>query len=216
MNPKGNCFNEEAAQFFIDKANNNVGLIITGIAPIKSTYRGQWLYENKKIFIELKKFMNEIHKTGAKLFIQITAGMGRSWAIPTPLVMLHNAPAIKSIIKPIIDIPYQCASPTELPSRWSDKITTRAITVKEIEEIVDAFAKTAALCKEAGVDGIEVHAVHEGYLIDQFTLTNTSENSPTSTGGEMNRFFVDFVMDEQYKICYNIFSNKYKKESKYQ
>ena len=47
-------------------------------------------------------------------------------------------------------------------------------------------------------------------------LTNTSENSPTSTGGEMNRFFVDFVMDEQYKICYNIFSNKYKKESKYQ
>lgn len=53
-------------------------------------------------------------------------------------------------------------------------------------------------------------------LLMILSLTNTSENSPTSTGGEMNRFFVDFVMDEQYKICYNIFSNKYKKESKYQ
>ena len=56
----------------------------------------------------------------------------------------------------------------------------------------------------------------ENRLLKVVLLTNTSENSPTSTGGEMNRFFVDFVMDEQYKICYNIFSNKYKKESKYQ
>ena len=38
------------------------------------------------------------------------------------------------------------------------------MTLKEIHEIIDAFAKTAALCKAAGVDGVEVHAVHEGYL----------------------------------------------------
>lgn len=40
------------------------------------------------------------------------------------------------------------------------------MTLKEIHEIIDAFAKTAALCKAAGVDGVEVHAVHEGYLLD--------------------------------------------------
>ena len=72
---------------------------------------------------------------------------------------------------------------------------------------------------ELDISNIRYH--HEIYLSDPRrskieNLTNTSENSPTSTGGEMNRFFVDFVMDEQYKICYNIFSNKYKKESKYQ
>ncbi len=188
MEHTGNHFDKEAAKFFIEKANNNVGLIIPGIAPIRSTFMGQWLWQNKKMFRELKEFMDEIHKTGAKLFVQITAGMGRSWAIPTPLVMLHNMPVVRDLIKPIINIPYQSASPSELPSRWSDKVTTRAITVKEIKEIVEAFAKTAALCKEAGVDGVEVHAVHEGYLLDQFTTEYTNKRTDEYGGSFENRY----------------------------
>lgn len=188
MELTGNHFDKEAAKFFLDKARNNVGLIITGIAPIKSTYMGQWLWENEKMFVELKKFMKEIHKTGAKLFIQITAGMGRSWAIPTPLVPLHNLPIIKTLIKPIIDIPYESASPSELPSRWAENMTTRAMTKKEIKEIVEAFAKTAKLCQEAGVDGIEVHAVHEGYLLDQFTMEYTNKRTDEYGGSFENRY----------------------------
>ena len=188
MEHTGNHFDKEAARFFLEKAQNNVGLIIPGIAPIRSTFMGQWLYQNKKMFAELKDFMEEIHKTGAKLFIQITAGMGRSWAIPTPLVMLHNMPVVRDIIKPIINIPYQSASPSELPSRWSDKMTCREMTVKEIEEIIDAFAKTAVLCKEAGVDGVEVHAVHEGYLLDQFTLKYTNKRTDKYGGSFENRY----------------------------
>ncbi len=188
MEKTGNHFDKEAAKFFIEKANNSVGLIIPGIAPIRSTFMGQWLYQNKKMFSELRDFMDEIHKTGAKLFIQITAGMGRAWAVPTPLVMLHNMPVVRDIIKPIINIPYQSASPSELPSRWSDKMTTRALTVKEIEEIVDAFAKTAKLCQEAGVDGVEVHAVHEGYLLDQFTHKYTNKRTDKYGGSFENRY----------------------------
>ena len=188
MEHTGNHFDKEAAKFFLEKAKNNVCLIIPGIAPIRSTFMGQWLYQNKKMFVELKEFMDEIHKYGAKLFVQITAGMGRSWAVPTPLVMLHNMPVVRDIIKPIIDIPYQSASPSELPSRWSDKMTTRALTVREIEEIVEAFAKTAALCKEAGVDGVEVHAVHEGYLLDQFTLEYTNKRTDSYGGSFENRY----------------------------
>ena len=188
MEHTGNHFDKEAARFFLEKAQNNVGLIIPGIAPIRSTFMGQWLHQNKKMFAELRDFMEEIHKTGAKLFIQITAGMGRSWAIPTPLVMLHNMPVVRDIIKPIINIPYQSASPSELPSRWSDKMTCREMTVKEIEEIIDAFAKTAVLCKEAGVDGVEVHAVHEGYLLDQFTLKYTNKRTDKYGGSFENRY----------------------------
>ena len=114
--------------------------------------------------------------------------MGRSWAIPTALVPLHNMPVVRDILKPIINIPYQCASPSELPSRWSDKVTTRALKVKEIEAIIDAFAKTAALCKEAGVDGVEVHAVHEGYLLDQFTLKYTNKRTDQYGGSFENRY----------------------------
>ena len=188
MEHTGNHFDKEAAKFFIEKAKNNVGLIIPGIAPIKSTFMNQWLWQNKKMFVELGEFMKEIHKYGAKLFVQITAGMGRSWAIPTPLVMLHNMPVVRDIIKPIINIPYQSASPSPLPSRWSDKVTTRAITVKEINEIVEAFAKTAKLCKEAGVDGVEVHAVHEGYLLDQFTHKYTNHRTDEYGGSFENRY----------------------------
>ena len=188
MNLGGNKFNKEAAKFFLEKAQNNVGLIIPGIAPIKSTYRGQWLYKNNKMFEELKEFMDEIHKTGAKVFIQITAGMGRSFAIPTPLVALHNMPVVRDLIKPIINIPYQSVSPSELPSRWSDKVKCREMKVKEIQEIVDAFAKTALKCKEAGVDGVEVHAVHEGYLLDQFTTEYTNKRTDEYGGSFENRY----------------------------
>jgi len=188
MEHTGNHFDKEAAKFFLEKARNNVGLIIPGIAPIRSTFMNQWLYQNKKMFAELKDFMEEIHKTGAKLFVQITAGMGRSWAIPTPLVMLHNMPVVRDLIKPIINIPAQSASPSELPSRWSDKVKCRAITVKEIEQIVDAFAKTAELCKWAGVDGVEVHAVHEGYLLDQFTHKYTNKRTDEYGGSFENRY----------------------------
>ncbi len=188
MEKTGNHFDKEAAAFFMEKAKNNVGLIIPGIAPIRSTFMNQWLYQNKKMFVQLKEYMEEIHKTGAKLFVQLTAGMGRSWAIPTPMVMVHNMPVVRDIIKPIINVPYQSASPSELPSRWSDKMTTRALTVKEIEEIVDAFAKTAELCQWAGVDGVEVHAVHEGYLLDQFALEYTNKRTDSYGGSFENRY----------------------------
>lgn len=183
-----NHFDKEAANFFLERAKNNVGLIIPGIAPIKDTIGGRWLWQNKKMFQDLKEFMEEIHETGAKLFVQITAGMGRSWAITDSLVEVHNNPVLHAIAKPIIDVQYQSASPSVLPSRWSDKVTCRAMTREEIEEIIDAFGKTAALCKEAGVDGVEVHAVHEGYLLDQFTLNYTNKRKDQYGGSFENRY----------------------------
>ena len=188
MEKTGNHFDKEAADFFLEKARNNVGLIIPGIAPIKSTYMNQWLYQNKKMFRQLKEYMAKIHETGAKLFVQLTAGMGRSFAIPDLLVPIHNTPVLRDIIKPIINVRYQSASPSELPSRWSDKVTCRAITKKEIERIVEAFAKTAKMLKEADVDGVEVHAVHEGYLLDQFTLEYTNKRTDEYGGSFENRY----------------------------
>ncbi len=183
-----NHFDKEAAAFFIERAKNNVGLIIPGIAPIKDTIGGRWLWKNKKMFEELKPFMEEIHKTGAKLFVQITAGMGRSWAITDHLVMLHNNAFLRAVSKPIIDVTYQSASPSELPSRWSDQVTCRALTLQEIQDIIDGYAKTAKLCMDAGVDGVEVHAVHEGYLLDQFAMEFTNQRTDQYGGSFENRY----------------------------
>ena len=185
----GGChFDKEAANFFLERAKNNVGLIIPGIAPLRDTLFGRWLWQNKKMWSELKAFVDELHQTGAKIFIQLTAGMGRAWAITDQLVPLHSNGLLRFLSKPVIDTEYQMASPSCLPSRWAPQIMTRAITKDEIHEIIDAFAKTAALCKQAGVDGVEVHAVHEGYLLDQFTLKYTNHRKDEYGGSFENRY----------------------------
>ena len=181
-------FDKEAANFFLERAKNNVGLIIPGIAPLRDTFWGRWLWQNPKMFQELKVFMDEIHKTGAKLFIQLTAGMGRSWAITDMVAPLHKNKILRTLVKPVIDTSHELASPSPLPSRWDPEITTPEMTVEQIHEIIEAFAKTAKLCKDAGVDGVEVHAVHEGYLLDQFTMEWTNHRTDEYGGSFENRY----------------------------
>lgn len=183
-----NHFDKEAANLFAEIAKNNVGLIIPGIAPLRDTIGGKWLYKGRKKFEKLKEFMDEIHKTGAKLFVQLTAGFGRSFAITNALAPVLKSKFLSALLKPVIDIQHICASPSELPSRWAEDATCRALTKQEIEQFIYAFAETARLCKEAGVDGVEVHAVHEGYLLDQFTLPYTNKRTDEYGGSFENRY----------------------------
>ena len=183
-----NHFDKEAAAFFLERAKNNVGLIIPGIAPLRDPILGRWLWQNPKMFRDLKKYMIEFHKTGAKLFVQLTAGFGRSFAVTDPLTLLLKNRFLGAIAKPVIDAEYLCASPSELPSRWADGITCRALTAAEIEEMISAFQKTAKLCMDAGVDGVEIHAVHEGYLLDQFTYGYTNHRTDEWGGSFENRY----------------------------
>ena len=185
----GGChFDQEAAKLFLERANNNVGLIIPGIAPIRDTIWGKWLWQNPKMFEELKVFMDEIHKTGAKLFIQLTAGMGRSWAITELIGPMHKNKVTRALLKPIIDTSHELACPSPQPSRWAPDIECPEMTKEQIHEIIEAFAKTAKLCKDAGVDGVEVHAVHEGYLLDQFAIEFFNKRTDEYGGTFENRY----------------------------
>ena len=181
-------FDKEAAHHFLERAKNNVGLIIPGIAPLRDTFWGKWLWQNKKMFKELKEYMDEIHKTGAKLFIQLTAGMGRSWAITELVAPLHKNKFTRALLKPILDTSHELASPSAQKSRWAHDIECPEMTVEQIHEIIEAFAKTAKLCKEAGVDGVEVHAVHEGYLLDQFAIEFFNKRTDEYGGSFENRY----------------------------
>ena len=181
-------FDKDAADFFMDIANHDAGLIIPGIAPIRNMLGGGWLYNAKGAFKKLKPYMDELHKTGAKLFVQLTAGFGRSFSIPNSLSKVAKSKVLSGIFKPIIDIGRLTASPSKLPSRWLEGYECRALTKKEIQKMIDAFGKTAKMCKEAGVDGVEVHAVHEGYLLDQFTLNYTNNRTDEYGGSFENRY----------------------------
>ena len=199
----GGChFDKEAAALFLERAKNNVGLIIPGIAPLRDTFFGKWLWQNPKMFEELKVFMDEIHKTGAKLFVQLTAGMGRSWAITDLIAPMHKNKFTRALLKPILDTSHELASPSPQPARWCPDIECPEMTVEQIHEIIEAFAKTAKLCRDAGVDGVEVHAVHEGYLLDQFAIEFFNKRTDEYGGSFENRYrFAAEVVKEIKKAC---------------
>lgn len=202
MEPLGSHFDKEAAKLLMKVAKYDCGLVIPGIAPVKDMLGGKWLYQNKRKFKELAVFMDRLHETGAKMFVQMTAGFGRSMALTAPLAMLAKNKALNTLAKPIIDAEYLTAAPSVLPNRWADDVMTREITVKEIKDIIYAFGETARLCKEAGVDGVEVHAVHEGYLLDQFTLKYTNKRTDDYGGSFENRYrFAAEIVQEIKRTC---------------
>ena len=43
----------------------------------------------------------------------------------------------------------------------------KALSQKEIYELIQAYAEAAGRAKEAGADGVEIHMAH-GYLLNQF------------------------------------------------
>ena len=92
------------------------------------------------------------------------------------------------------------ASPS--PNRWSDKVPSREMTREEIHEFVEAFAKSAKLLQDAGVDGVEIHAVHEGYLLDQFTLKYVNHRTDEYGGSFENRYrFAVEIVQAIKKVC---------------
>lgn len=181
-------FDKEAAYHILNRAQNNVGLVLPGMQCVRDTMGRRWLYQNKKMFKDLAEWMPEFHKTGAKLFIQLAGGFGRSMAINQMMVDMLKKKPFGAVAKPFLDVEYSCASASETPNRWYPELNSRPLTVEEIHEMVEAFAKTAKMCKDAGVDGVEIHAVHEGYLLDQFTIANMNHRTDEYGGSFENRY----------------------------
>ena len=188
----GYKFNEHAKEYLLDRARNNVGLIIPGIITVKSMIGGKWLYKSgKKFQKELTEFMDEIHKNDCKMFVQLGAGFGRVMVMIDMLAGLMD----KKLLAKLLKVNRITASPSELPSVWDPKRTCPEITVEEIKEIIEGYGKGAKVLKDCGVDGVEIHAIHEGYLLDQFTIKNTN-NRTDEYGGTLEnraRFVTDII-----------------------
>jgi N-ethylmaleimide reductase len=65
--------------------------------------------------------------------------------------------------------------------------TPRALETAEVEAIVEDFGRAAARAREAGFDGVEIHAA-SGHLIDQF-LQSCSNQRDDKYGGDIRRRF---------------------------
>lgn len=183
-----NHFDKDGARFIMAVAENNAGLVLPGCQPVYNPMFGQWLHKNKKMYKDLAAWMPGFHQTGAKLFMQLTAGFGRSFTISSMMEMLYTTPVIRTLSKPFMNLDKITATASPSPNRWSDKVPSRAMTKDEINEFINSFAECSLMLRDAGVDGVEIHAVHEGYLLDQFTLPYVNKRTDEYGGSMENRY----------------------------
>ena len=183
-------FNPNLRDYYLDRAKGNVALIIPGVTNIKNG--DSWLYEQEDVFMgPVKDLIEEIHSYGTKYFLQLGAGFGRAQLFGIGPDMDEKARHDLLV-----------APSDGIPNVWMPDVKHRGLTREEIREMVEGFGKTALLCKKAGIDGVEIHAIHEGYLLDQFTVANTNHRTDEYGGSLENRFrFVCEIIREIKKTC---------------
>lgn len=169
------AYKQESIDYFTERARGGTGLIITGANFIENRIEKHRkasfpcpLEDPQSYMTQLKKMSDNIHAYNSKLFVQLTAGLGRS-AIPA--MILDNT----------------FVAPSSTTNRWDPSIQHRALTTEEIYELIKDFATCAMLAKMGGADGIEVHAVHEGYLLDNFTMEYFNQREDEFGGDLMGR-----------------------------
>ena len=202
----GYKFNPHCRDYYIERAKNNVGLMIPGMLPVRSFAGNKYMGDAEKAMMgPVKELLDEVHGYGAKVFFQLGAGMGRAMVAVPMLRKLYYNKFMGWTAKTLagMDIHRIFRAPDDgLPNVWDTNIKSTAMSKEEIHDIVQAFGKAAALCKRAGVDGIEIHAVHEGYLLDQFTISSTNHRTDEYGGSLENRFrFVCEIIQEIKKTC---------------
>ena len=194
MGPGGLCnpdgsFNERGEEFYVERAKGGTGLIMTGVTMVENDIEKCALPSmpcptiNPLSFITRGKAMTErVHAYGSKIFLQLSGGFGRV--------------SIPSIVGDV------AVAPSPIPHRFLKGVTCRELTNAEVKEYVRKFGESAEIAKKAGFDGVEIHAVHEGYLIDQFAIALFNNRTDEYGGSLENRLrFACEIVQEIKKRC---------------
>lgn len=186
----GPKFNPKCRDYYLNLAKNDVGLLIPGMLPVYSMMMGKWTHNAPKEFEKARGLIDEIHSYGSKVFFQIGAGFaGRNYTLVDKLIPVAENMVLKKVLNPIVHLNEMMVGPSDgTPMVWAPQLSTRGLTKEEIKAYIDGYAKTAKLCKDNGIDGVEVHAVHEGYLMDQFTTKYTNKRTDEYGGSFENRY----------------------------
>ncbi|MGE7273809.1 NADH:flavin oxidoreductase/NADH oxidase [Brevibacillus panacihumi] len=155
---------------YVSRAVGGAGLIIMEMTDVEPDGRisnrdlGLWSDEQIPAYARI---VNEVHKYGAKIGIQIAHAGRKAEDAEVPV--------------------------SSSPIRFQGDVykTPRALTTEEVQQMVVKFAESARRAVEAGVDTIEIHGAH-GYLIHQFQspLTNKRDDQ---YGQDLALFGVEVV-----------------------
>ena len=190
-------------ELYRDRKDQDVGLFIPGLIPLISIVGQKWVYRHPEVFEPVKPIVQEIHDSGAKIFFQLSAGSGRSMLLPPLLKPFVKKGVLKTLSSPFLMTKWWWSAPDDdEPNVWDPDVRMDLFTEKMIRKFVYAFGQTAKRCQEAGVDGVEIHAVHEGYLLDQFAMPYTNHRQDAYGGSLENRLrFASEIVREIKRVC---------------
>jgi 2,4-dienoyl-CoA reductase-like NADH-dependent reductase (Old Yellow Enzyme family) len=152
------------AAVYADLARGGVGLIVTGHAYVAAEGKAhpEMLSAHCDQMIPgLQTLAEAVHAEGGRIALQINHGGRQCGAEVTPRTIAPSA------------------APTP------EGRTPREMTTAEIVATVDAFAQAARRAKQAGMDGVQLHAAH-GYLVGQFLSPYTNRRTD-AWGGDFER-----------------------------
>ena len=185
---------QRAIDYYAERAMGGVGLIVTGLfLPILDIEFGPLKkqgfsfiprVDSPDVIPKLSELTDSVHKYGAKIAVQLTAGFGRVLN-PHLLALLGMDTTIGA---------------SAVPNVWDQKVISRELTTEEVEALVGSFGTAAEIIKSSGFDAIELHG-HEGYLMDQFT-TSLWNKRKDKYGGDLDgrlRFSLEIISNIKEK-----------------
>jgi len=161
---------QRGIEFYVARAEGGVGLIKTTFMRPNRKLEfsiGEPVVNSERCVSWLNDLAEAVHDYGAKICVQLSPGLGR---IPVPKPNLPHGGLVgpsplPSFRDPEGEMPR--LGPGQYPVVGERHVTTRELTIQEIEELVSDFEFSAKIIALADIDAIEIHG-HQGYLLDQF------------------------------------------------
>lgn len=151
-------------ELYAELVRGGVGLVITGHIAVHPTGRVSALMpvlDDALGVAAWREAAAAVHAVGGLVAVQLNHGGGRA--------------------HPSADVQPYCVS--SLPDRPRDPLQGAVLDVAGIELLIAAFAQSARLAREAGMDAVQIHAAH-GYLGSQF-LSPTANRRGDEWGGSL-------------------------------
>lgn len=155
----------DVAEYYARRAAHQVGLIITEGTYVDRAAAGAYddvpHFHGERALDGWAHVVRRVHRAGGKIIPQ-----------------LWHTGVVRAAAEP----------PAEGPSGLGlDGVPTgRAMTQRDIDDTVAAFAEAAARAEQLGFDGVELHGAH-GYLIDAFLWSGTNRRTDRYGGDPASR-----------------------------
>ncbi len=173
----GDVPNALMLEYYTQRASQG-GLIISEATAISITGRGYLgapgIYSDAQV-AGWRRITDAVHTKGGKIVLQL-------WHVGRTSHVDMTGGALP--VSASEGVPYEGMAYTQ--DGWVPVTPNRALKVEEIPTLLDEYRAAARRAKEAGFDGVELHAGN-GYLLDQFLQNGTNRRTDQYGGSPENR-----------------------------